>query len=64
MLRASPVPDAEEWAIHDYEGFEGVRVAEYAGIDGVAETAAFVAEHGRFELAPCKPGDAFSASRR
>ncbi|MDT9165744.1 antirestriction protein ArdA, partial [Escherichia coli] len=23
MLRASPITDAEEWAIHDYEGFEG-----------------------------------------
>lgn len=47
MLRDSPIPDAEEWAIHDYEGFEGVRIAEYAGIEGVAETAAFIAEHGR-----------------
>jgi len=26
MLTASPVKDAEEWAIHDYEGFEGVRL--------------------------------------
>lgn len=47
MLRASPIPEAEEWAIHDYEGFEGVRISEYAGIDGVAETAAFIAEHGK-----------------
>lgn len=47
MLRTSPIPDAEEWAIHDYEGFEGVRISEYAGIDGVAEQAAFIAEHGK-----------------
>lgn len=47
MLRASPIPNAEEWAIHDYEGFEGVRIAEYAGIEGVAEIAAFIAAHGR-----------------
>ncbi|GAD51074.1 hypothetical protein NT2_16_00100 [Caenibius tardaugens NBRC 16725] len=46
MLKASPRPDAEEWAIHDYEGFEGVRIEEYAGIDSVAEKAAFIAEHG------------------
>lgn len=46
MLRASPIPEAEEWAIHDYEGFEGVRIAEYAGIDGVAEKAAFIATYG------------------
>lgn len=47
MLKASPIPDAEEWAIHDYEDFEGVRIEEYSGIDEVAEKAAFIAEHGR-----------------
>jgi antirestriction protein len=47
MLQTSPIPDAEEWAIHDFEGFEGVRISEYAGIDGVAEKAAFIAEHGK-----------------
>lgn len=47
MLDASPITDAEEWAIHDYEGFEGIELAEYAGIEGVAEKAAFIAEHGR-----------------
>jgi antirestriction protein len=47
MLRMSPIPDAEEWAIHDYEGFEGVRVEEYAGIDDVAGKAAFIVEHGK-----------------
>lgn len=47
MLKASPITDAEEWAIHDYEGFEGVRISEYAGIEGVAEKAAFIAEHGK-----------------
>eukprot|EP00456_Euglypha_rotunda_P067846 TRINITY_DN5893_c0_g1_i1.p1 TRINITY_DN5893_c0_g1~~TRINITY_DN5893_c0_g1_i1.p1 ORF type:complete len:177 (+),score=39.87 TRINITY_DN5893_c0_g1_i1:124-654(+) len=47
MLDISPITDAEEWAIHDYEGFEGIELAEYAGIEGVAEKAAFIAEHGR-----------------
>jgi antirestriction protein len=46
MLAASPVPDAEEWAIHDYEGFEGVRLSEWEGFDRVAELAAFLDEHG------------------
>lgn len=32
MLKASPVSGAEEYAIHDHEGFEGVPVAEYEGI--------------------------------
>lgn len=46
MLEASPISDAEEWAIHDYEGFEGAPVSEYQGIESVAELAAFIAEHG------------------
>jgi antirestriction protein len=46
MLTASPVAGAEEWAIHDYEGFGGVGVAEYSGLEQVSELAAFVAEHG------------------
>jgi antirestriction protein len=46
MLKASPIQDAEEYAIHDYEGFEGVSLSEYHGIDEVAALAAFIAEHG------------------
>ena len=46
MLAASPIPGAEEHAIHDYEGFEGASVSEYAGIAEVAELAAFIEEHG------------------
>ena len=46
MLKASPEPEAEEFAIHDHEGFEGLRIAEYEGIAEVAEKAAFVSEHG------------------
>ncbi|MEO1146803.1 MAG: antirestriction protein ArdA [Cyanobacteria bacterium J06638_22] len=46
MLTASPIEDAEEWAIHDREGFEGAEVSEYMGIEQVAELAAFIGEHG------------------
>lgn len=46
MLAVSPVENAEEWAIHDHEGFEGASVSEYMGIEQVAELAAFIAEHG------------------
>ncbi|HJO66434.1 MAG TPA: antirestriction protein ArdA [Sphingomonas sanguinis] len=46
MLSRSPVAGAEEYAIHDYEGFEGVAIEEYAGIENVARVAAFVAENG------------------
>lgn len=47
ILAASPVPMAEEWAIHDREGFEGAPLEEYSGIDHVVELAAFIAEHGK-----------------
>ena len=46
MLAASPEPDAEEYAIHDYEGFEGATIEEYSGIGRVCELAGFIAEPG------------------
>ncbi len=46
MLARSPIEHAEEYAIHDYEGFEGVTISEYAGIDTLARLGAFIAEHG------------------
>lgn len=46
MLIASPIEDAEEWAIHDYEGFEGASISENEGFEDVAKLAAFVSEHG------------------
>ncbi|MEJ8561563.1 antirestriction protein ArdA [Yoonia sp. GPGPB17] len=46
MLAASPMEDAEEWAIHDYEGFEGVQLSECEGFAAVSELAAFISEHG------------------
>tara|TARA_B100000949_G_C14055854_1_gene355610 strand:- start:108 stop:593 length:486 start_codon:yes stop_codon:yes gene_type:complete len=47
MLAASPMPDAEEWALHDYEGFEGLNLSEYEGIGDIVEKAEFIEEHGR-----------------
>ena len=46
MLTASPVAGAEEWAIHDFEGFGSIRIEEYASFERVSELAAFLAEHG------------------
>ena len=46
MLKASPIGEAEEWAIHDYEGFEGVRISEWESFEDVSKMAAFIAEHG------------------
>jgi antirestriction protein len=51
MLKTSPMAGAEEYAIHDYEGFEGVRIEEYTGIDTLTAIAAFLAEHGNLGAA-------------
>jgi antirestriction protein len=45
MLKAAPIAGAEEYAIHDYEGFEGASLSEHQSIESVAELAAFIAEH-------------------
>ncbi|MDE2231127.1 MAG: antirestriction protein ArdA [Candidatus Omnitrophica bacterium] len=46
MLAQSPIAGAEEWAIHDYEGFCDLRLSEYGSIEKVAEMAAMIEEHG------------------
>lgn len=46
MLAASPIAGAEEWAIHDHEGFGEVRIEEYAGFERVSALALFIADHG------------------
>jgi antirestriction protein len=51
MLAASPEPGAEEWAIHDYEGFGELRLSEWESFERVSAIAAGIFRHG----------DAFSA---
>ena len=46
MLAKSPEPVAEEWAIHDYEGFQGVKLSEYESFEQVAAWAENIEEHG------------------
>lgn len=51
MLRSSPTTarygdKAEEWAIHDYEGFGPLRLGEYEALSTVARLAAGITEHG------------------
>ncbi|WP_417535112.1 antirestriction protein ArdA [Methylophaga sp.] len=46
LLANSPEDDAEEYAIHDYEGFAGYSVPEYEGIERAHEVACFIEEHG------------------
>ena len=51
MLAASPYAKkygdkAEEWAIHDYSGFEGIDISEWASFDHACELAQALEEHG------------------
>ncbi|WP_430416220.1 antirestriction protein ArdA [Parasphingorhabdus sp.] len=46
MLRQSPVSNAEEWAIHDYEGFEGIQISEYEAFYAISEYAEFIEKYG------------------
>jgi antirestriction protein len=46
MLRASAYPDAEEWAVHDFEGFGPLRIPESARTRTLARLGAGIAKHG------------------
>jgi antirestriction protein len=51
MLAASPEQaqtgwKAEEWAIHDYEGFGGIKLSEYESFDTVLMLADLIEEKG------------------
>jgi len=41
MLENSPEPGAEEYAIHDYEGFGAYRLGEFAGLETAHKIACF-----------------------
>lgn len=46
MLGRSRQAVAEEWAIHDYEGFAGYRLAEYENIETITRIATGITRHG------------------
>lgn len=46
MLAESTEEIAEEWAIHDYEGFGPLHLSEYEPIETVARIARGITEHG------------------
>jgi antirestriction protein len=61
MLAQSREPIAEEWAIHDFEGFHGLRLAEYESIEKVSDIANLIAEHGQLGadlISHCDSSDA------
>lgn len=51
MLERSPTAEqsgekAEEWAIHDYEGFGSLHLSEHESLENVTRLARGIAEHG------------------
>ena len=46
ILKSSPVADAEEWAIHDYNDFPNL--GEYPGLDNIIKIQEAIDEHGKF----------------
>ena len=46
MLQSSPEAGAEEWAVHDYEGFGEISLGEWPEIERVAKLAELIHEHG------------------
>jgi antirestriction protein len=46
MLSSSPDPFAEEFAIHDYEGFGPVRLGEFERLEDVARLAEAIVDIG------------------
>jgi antirestriction protein len=46
VLASSPDPDAEEWAIFDYDNFGSYRLGEYSDLAAVAAVARGIERHG------------------
>ncbi|BCA96086.1 antirestriction protein [Legionella antarctica] len=51
MLDNSSEPNAEKYAINDYEGFGSIKIHEYESICNIVEYASFIQEHGELGLA-------------
>lgn len=47
MLASSHFGPAEEFAIHDYDGFGPVRLSEYESLEDIAKLGQGIAEHGQ-----------------
>jgi antirestriction protein len=46
MLARSPEPMAEEWAIHDHDGFGPIQLGEHESLEQVARLASGIVRHG------------------
>ncbi len=58
-LRTSPMPQAQEIAVHDYQGFGSLSIGAHEDIDSVHQKATFMIEHGALgaAAASCYDGD-------
>ena len=65
LLESSPIENAEEYAIHDYEGFGNYPLSEYEGINAAHELACFIEQHEEMagELLSIFNGDIEQASK-
>ena len=59
ILESSPIENAEEYAINDYEGLGSYPISEYEGINSVHEVACSIEQHEEMarELLPIFNGD-------
>jgi antirestriction protein len=46
ILAGSPMADAEEWAIHDYDDFDDLRLSEYESLETISQVAENIVERG------------------
>ena len=46
ILAKSPMENAEEWAIHDYDDFDGINLSEYESLENISAIAQNIIEHG------------------
>tara|TARA_R110002096_G_scaffold422851_1_gene629630 strand:- start:319 stop:843 length:525 start_codon:yes stop_codon:yes gene_type:complete len=44
VINSSPMPDAEEWAVHDYDNF--ANLGEYPGLEDIIKIQIAINEHG------------------
>ena len=51
MLAASPIKGAEEWAIHDLEGFGNLLINEFDSFARISVLAEFINDHGEIGTA-------------
>lgn len=47
ILDTSTEPNAEEWAIHDYENWNGLKLYEHEDIDDLFQVAQLIGQHGK-----------------